>query len=193
MGSVQFDHLNSLTRKIWEWCQSRNIYLFASYIKSSDNKEADAASRTVSNNDTEWELNSTAFQDIVNTFGFPEIDLFASRLNYKCKKFVSWTRDPEAYAIDAFTTSWKPYFFYAFPTFCLLLRVLQKIHHENATGIVVVPFWPSQVWFPLFMSLLSTKPLYFSPANDLLSLPTRTPHPLWKDLTLVAGILSPKR
>ena len=32
----------------------------------------------------------------------PDIDLFASRINYKCKKYVSYQTDPGAYAVDAF-------------------------------------------------------------------------------------------
>lgn len=33
----------------------------------------------------------------------------------------------------------------------MLLRVIQKIIHDRAEGIVVVPWWPSQPWFPLFL------------------------------------------
>lgn len=54
MGSVQFPELNILTRKIWQWCEQRNPFLFASYIKSKDNKEADAESRFL-NTDTQLE------------------------------------------------------------------------------------------------------------------------------------------
>ncbi|KAJ8966835.1 hypothetical protein NQ314_003278, partial [Rhamnusium bicolor] len=47
MGSVQYPKLNSLSRTIWQWCEKRNIFLYASYIKSSNNNEADADSRSL--------------------------------------------------------------------------------------------------------------------------------------------------
>lgn len=37
----------------------------------------------------------------------PEIDLFASRMNYQISKYVSWRPEPETYAVDAFSISWK--------------------------------------------------------------------------------------
>ncbi|KAL4718583.1 hypothetical protein ACJJTC_018224 [Scirpophaga incertulas] len=73
--------------------------------------------------DIEWELADYAFQDIVTKFGYPEIDLFASRINNKCKRYVSWHIDPDAYAINAFTIPWSGYFFYAFPPFSMILNL----------------------------------------------------------------------
>ncbi|KAI8441961.1 hypothetical protein MSG28_005632 [Choristoneura fumiferana] len=106
MGGVQFPHLNNLARQIWQWCEMRNIWLFASYINTRDNTEADEESRKL-NPDTEWELSDLAFQKIIDHFGQPEVDLFASRANAKCQTYVSWKRDPEAFCIDAFTINWS--------------------------------------------------------------------------------------
>jgi hypothetical protein len=50
----------------------------------------------------------------------PSIDLFASRLNYKCKPYVAFRPDPEAQAINAFHISWVNMCFYAFPPFCII-------------------------------------------------------------------------
>ena len=81
--------------------------------------------------------------------------MFASRYNNKCNNYVSWFPDPNAYAVDAFTLQWNKIFFYAFPPFSLLSRMLQKIMREKATGIVIVPWWPAQpwAWFPMFNSM----------------------------------------
>lgn len=102
MGSVQFVKLNNITQQIWSWCEKRNIFRFGSYINSKDNIEADRESRRV-HKETEWSLADYPFQKIVEVFGTPSIDLFASRLNHKCDDFISWMRDPEALAVDAFT------------------------------------------------------------------------------------------
>lgn len=189
MGSIQHPLLNNLSRKIWQWCEHRKIVIFASYIKSVHNTEADRESRNL-DVETEWSLNDAYFEKIILYFGKPVIDLFASRHNTKCGRFVSWKRDPDAWAVDAFTLSWKIFFFYAFPPFSLILRILQKIIEDKAEGILVVPLWPAQAWFPLFNSLLIEEPLYFPPSRDSLLSANRIPHPLWPSLTLVAGVLS---
>ena len=35
-----------------------------------------------------------------------------------------------------------------FPPFGLILRVLQKIEHDEAECVLVVPLWTTQAWFP---------------------------------------------
>nr|CAH7719004.1 unnamed protein product [Callosobruchus chinensis] len=94
-GSVKFQHLNKATKLIWEWCENKNISVFASYVASSENFKADKESRSLSI-DTEYELNHSAFSSIIQKFGEPEIDLFASRINNKCKKYISWFPDPNS-------------------------------------------------------------------------------------------------
>lgn len=126
MGSVQFPVLNKLSTSIWQWCEARNIFIFASYIRSQNNVEADSESRRTLAQETEWQLSDTAFGKIVSSFGSPDIDLFASRANRKCHKYISWLGDSECASVDAFKGDWKTYFFYTFPPFPLILRVLQK-------------------------------------------------------------------
>ncbi|XP_066590898.1 uncharacterized protein [Prorops nasuta] len=153
MGGVQYPKLNQISREIWQFCEKRDIWIFASYIASKENEEADAASRT-NHIDIEWELADWAFRKVCKEFGEIDIDLFASRENKKCNRYISWKLDSGAYCVDAFTVSWKEFKFYAFPPFSLLLRTLQKIKSEQAQGIVIAPFWPSQTWYPLWNDML---------------------------------------
>ena len=111
----------------------RQIYLYASYIASSDNIEADTLSR-IRNEDTVWEPNYKYFEGIVNEFGATSIDLFTTRYNTKCKKFFSWAPDPAAAQVDAFTVQCNKLKFYAFPPFCLILQVLTKPHEKKLPG-----------------------------------------------------------
>ena len=191
MGGIQFPILGNLAREIWKWCENNDIWIHASYISSSDNVIADSESRSTQT-EIEWFLSAKAFSYIKLQFNEPEIDLFATRVNTKCAKYISWFPDPSATAIDAFTLNWAKYYFYAFPPFSLISRVLQKIMNDKATGIVVVPQWKTQPWFPMFTSMLTTEPIIFMPCTDLLLSPSSTPHPLAKNLTLVAGKLSGK-
>lgn len=104
MGGVQFEQYDRLTKDIWQWCERRNIWIFASYISSKSNFEADTESRRAQEN-IDFALSNEGFDLIVSEFGRPDIDLFASRENAKCDLYVSYKRDPFSIAVDAFTIS----------------------------------------------------------------------------------------
>ncbi|XP_070530006.1 uncharacterized protein [Cardiocondyla obscurior] len=105
-GSVQYPYLSDISRQIWQWCEERNIFIFASYIASVENIIADAESR-VTDPDTEWSLSHSAFQQINKNFGPFDVDIFASLLNAKCDVYISWFPDPGSFSVDAFTLSWS--------------------------------------------------------------------------------------
>lgn len=194
LGGVKFPAPNAITRELWQWCEARNIWVFAEYIASKENFEADAESR-VSNIDTEWGLSMSAFNEIQRKFGKPTLDLFASRINKKCRRYCSWQYDPEATLMNVFTCCWAEDFWYAFPPppFSLIPRVLRKIREDEARGIVVAPLWPTQAWFPEFERMLLKDPIILGPSNDLLLSPCRKiQHPLASQLSLIVGVLCGK-
>ena len=189
MGGIKFPYLNQVTKELWEWCIHRNIWVFAEYIASKENV-ADFDSR-ISNIDTKWELSHQAFSKILEVFGIPNIDLFVTRSNCKCSKFCSWQKDPECFAVNAFTISWKNFYWYAFPPFSLIPRVLKKVREEKSRGIIVVPFWDTQPWYPLFLELCSYNKITFKPDLNLLLSPCRSQHhPLADQLSLIAAVVS---
>ena len=47
---------------------------------------------------------------------------------------MAWKPDPGAAAVDAFTIPWNQYF-YAFPPFCILGKILAKIEEERSDGV----------------------------------------------------------
>ena len=92
--------------------------------------------------------------ETVNLFNVtPEIDLFASALNHQVPKYISWNPDQEAFAIDAFSISWANIKFYAFPPFSLIWVSISKIKREGASGVMVIPLWNTQFWFPMMVYL----------------------------------------
>lgn len=188
MGGVRFPHLNDVAKKLWQWCEARHIFVFASYISSQDNEVADAESRK-SNKDDEWILTDNAYNTIENKLGSSEIDLFASRINKKCNLYVSWHRDPEAFAINAFTMDWNNLRFYAFPPVAVILKVLRKIITDRAIGIVVVPLWKTQPWYPLFMQLLCSDLVTITPSDNALLCDSNSSQ-MQRSVTLIAGKLS---
>lgn len=192
MGGTRFRNLHELVKELWEWCMARNIWLFAEYVASKENP-ADEGSR-LTNIDTEWELAPYAFNLVREKFGNPTIDLFASRVNKKCNTYCSWERDSEALLINAMTFDWSQYYWYAFPPFSLIPRILKKIIEEGSRGIIVVPYWVGQPWFPIFTELLDSEMLILSPSDSLLLSPCRNLiHPLAQKLTLVSAVLQGRR
>ena len=109
-------------------------------IPGCENLEADKVSRTFRRY-TEWCLKKALFKNACAKLSVtPNIDLFASRINYQITPYVSYRADPAAFAINAFHVSWQHHLFYTFSPFILITRVLQKIQE------VLVLKWPFQPW-----------------------------------------------
>ena len=160
-----------------------SILIFSSYIKSDKSEEADGESRFCFV-DAEWKLGMKYFRQIEKYWKEPDIDLFAYLNNAKSEKYVSWKGDINAIALDAFMVSRK--FFLAFPLFSMILPVIQKIIFEKAEGILVVFYWPTQVWFPLFEKLLIGGCWYLIRHMICYFSRFREPYPLSVSLALVA-------
>ena len=192
MGTCHSRLNNQLAHQIWLWCIDHRVWLTVTHIPGKQNIEADRESR-LSRRETEWALQKPLFNASIKKLGVKlDVDLFASRLNFQLKPYVSYKPDPEAQAINAFHVSWKGYTFYAFPPFSVLQRVLQKISDEEATGLLVVPNWPTQIWWPYLMHMLIDFPVILPRKEDTLYLPAQPQllHPLHKKLQLLVCHLS---
>jgi hypothetical protein len=189
LGGCKSPRCHSIAKNIWEWVQSHGGYLTATYINTKDNVIADSLSRK-QHDESDFMLGKAYFNHICMKFGNPEIDLFASYKSAQCKKYISFLPDPGSCWVDAFTYSWSDNFFYAFPPFNMIQRVLNKIVNDNGKGIVVVPDWPSQSWYPTYKSLLTCQCMYLKPDPTLIMCPyvNRT-HQL-STITLMVGVLS---
>ena len=149
-------------------------------------------SRKFSDN-TEWQLNPKIFQNWIQKRGKPEIGLFASRLNHQTKPYIAWQPDPEALAVDAFTVNWGKWLTYIFPPLSLIQRFLTKIEADQAEGILIVPQWPTAVWFPQILRLRIQPPLTLPRGRHTLRLVhTDEIHPLHKNLQLFVVPFSEK-
>ena len=192
MGTSHSVDCNWLTFQLWSWCKDRNIWVSAAHIPGKDNKAADAQSRKI-NLDAEWKLNPNFLAEALEVLHFePNVDLFASRINFQYKDYFSFKADPEAVAVDAFVVPWTDIKLYAFPLFSVILRMLSKIQREKATGIVIVPEWHTQVWWPLLLTLLKADPRRLPRRFSVLQLPAYPEeiHPLLPKLQLLACLVS---
>ena len=179
MGGIKSTACNDMAQEIWLCCVKREIWLSACHIPGSTNVGADIESRQI-NSSTEWSLNLDVFADLDQMWGPFEMDLFASRLNFKVSNYVSWKPDPGAKYVNAFFMSWKEYYFYAFPPFSVITACLQKIEQI-------------QPWFTPLLHLLVDNPVLLPQSNHLLTEQhNHALHPLRKQLRLMACKLSGK-
>ena len=116
MGGIKSADCNNIARQIWLWCIEREIWLSSCHIPGSMNMEADSESRVFSTS-TEWSLHPEVFDHINEMWGPFEIDLFASRLNFKIPTYVSWKPDPDVKQVNALFMQWGKYLFLCFSPF----------------------------------------------------------------------------
>jgi hypothetical protein len=136
-------------------------------------------------------LDSNVFLQLAKLWSKPTMDLFASRLNCQISKFTSWKPDPDAVVIDAFSIPWSNEYYYMFPPFSLITRCVQKIINDQSECLIILPLWPTQIWYPLVMELLIQRPVMLPRKRKLLSIPqTDKIHPLQNQMRLIACRLS---
>ena len=81
-GGIKSIECHRTVKVIWEWAIERRIIISAEHITGSQNVLADEASRVI-DVDTEWELSSQIYAQIIEKCWQFCIDLFASSLNAK--------------------------------------------------------------------------------------------------------------
>ena len=70
------------------------------------------------------------------------------------------------------------------PPFSIILKTIRKIMEDKATGLFVVPHWPTQFWCPYLASMLIAQAIILPRKHKLLYLPAEPEriHPLSKSL-----------
>lgn len=171
MGGVQSKECNAEAKLIWNYCEQNKLWLIPAHIAGKLNVQADSASHNFTD-DVEWELSNKLWDKIVNKWGQPDIDMFASRINNKCDTFISWFPQPEAWLIDAFSIAWDipNKCLYFFPPFSLVGRVLTNIIRYRCRAILILPDWQSQQWVALATKKATTFMLFRKHKSNL------TPH-----------------
>ena len=98
----------ALTRRL-------EVTLQVRHIPGCLNVIADRLSRKGQIQQTEWSLNPLVFKQICQARSTPNLDLFATHENAKLPVYVSPVPDPQAWAVDAMSISWKGMDAYAYP------------------------------------------------------------------------------
>ena len=94
--------------------------------------------------------------------------------------------------MDGLSLCWRDLDLYAFPPLSVMSQVLGKVKREGAMGVVVVPRWTTQVWWPLLTRRLIADPVLLPSIAGFLTLPSQPAkkHSLLPQLRLMVCSIS---
>ncbi|XP_044144824.1 uncharacterized protein LOC122933830 [Bufo gargarizans] len=189
-GGTRCPLLQDLADQIFIWAEREVRSISATHLKGSQNSRADFLSRHRIDAG-EWNLNKQVFRQVCQLWGYPEIDLFASRGNSQLDCFYSLNPSENPVAVDALAQNWDMKLAYAFPPFPLIPAVLKKMRTSTTTLILVAPDWSKRAWYPILREMSIKDPYPLPDRKDLL---TQGPleHPNLNKLRLTAWILRGK-
>ena len=141
--------MNDLVKRIHLELASIGASLYeAIWIKGSLlNQKADQMSHW--RDQDNWELAISTVELLRQVFGPWDVDQFADQHNAKAPVFNSLFYTPGTAAVDAFSQDWGHVMNLLVPPLYLVMRVLQHLIKDQAQGILVVPRWEAQPWWPL--------------------------------------------
>lgn len=189
-GETRSLPLLNLATEVWNWCLANNIIIQAQHVPGVENTIADVESRrTFFKN--QWQIRPQVFKQLNQLWGPHSVDLFADRTTKLLPRYVSWLKDPHAIHTDAFSCPWTTWGnLFINPPWNLISRVLSKLINEEIPQVtMVVPYWPSAIWFPL-ITKMATQPPLFLQAQDIQTTSPMTKHPLQNNWMLSVWRLS---
>ena len=189
-GGTRVPYLSKRTEFLLLLCQDQNFQLRARHVPGKLNIIADFLSRPHCVLHTEWTLARRVLQPVWQTWHRPMVDLFATKFNNILDLYVSPVPDPEAWAVDALSIPWKGFQGYAFPPIPILGKVIKKARLDQASLILICPYWPAQPWFPDLLQLTHVPPLALQVSKKALVQPrSGIPHGNPSTLNLHAWLL----
>ena len=132
---------------IFKLCLRNNVRLEVEWIPRSENEQADFVSRLIDTDD--WSISEELFKILSQKWGPFTIDCFACFYNKKLDRYFSRFWNPESSGVDAFTQDWSGENCLLVPPVVLISSVLKHIFLCKAKGTLVIPWWPSSVFWPL--------------------------------------------
>ena len=137
--------------EVYEWANKNGISLLPTETRrlytGRDLSFADDWSRTKDR--TSWTTTRAARNRMRETFGRPELDLFADADNAAADTWFTRYNQPGTAGTDALAQSWPTdKLLLAVPPFSLIPRVLEHAESEHARVLLVHPVWHAAPWWP---------------------------------------------
>ncbi len=148
-GSMKRD-LNPIAENITDICEQSDIDLQVKWLRRNKNMIADKLSRFIDLDD--WGISPHLLERLQNTWCTADVDRFATEKNAKLKCYISHFNCPGTEAIDSFVQNWAGVVNLLVPPPQLNPQTLQHLVKCRAKGILVVPFWKANKFWPFLFS-----------------------------------------
>ena len=180
-GSSRSRALLRICEELFKLARTKNVQLSASYLPGNQNTWTDSLSRKATST-IDWSLKQEEFDLLTRRYGQPQIDLFASNNNAKCRKFLSLVTKTAEGGPDALTENWNRWqYVYLFPppNTKLMMKVIYRLRAFQGQVLMITPLWEAQPWVH---DLLQWCPNPHPLAREALE--ERIPEEMWKSLRL---------
>ena len=167
-GGTRSARLLRVSQSLLTWASPRLASLRAVYLPGAQNRAADFLSRRKPP-PGEWRLHPEVVESMWGLFGRAEVDLFASEESAHCPLWFSWAEASSPLGQDALAHDWPDRPLYAYPPLPLVLPTLQRVLLQGHRLLLVAPFWPGRLWYPLLLRLCCSSPWRLPDRRDLLS------------------------
>ena len=147
-GSSRSLPLLRASENLMSLAASRHLTLSALHLPGRHNVWADALSRS-EDSSVEWSLHPDTFSDLVDLFGQPDIDLFASVENHHLPLYLTRSLPTAAGGPDALLTTWTSWsYVYLFPppAAVVMSAVCRRLRDFRGRVLLVAPLWKAQPW-----------------------------------------------
>ena len=139
-------NLHDIAHDIFTFCHVNRVTLTPQWIPRNLNLYADTISKKIDYDD--WSTTPEFFAYLDGVWGPHTVDRFASQKNAQLIRFNSRFYVPGTETIDAFSVSWADENNWLVPPVHCVTRVIQHMIASQASGTLVVPFWPSSIFWP---------------------------------------------
>lgn len=149
--------LQNIAMTIFGICIKNNIELDAQWIPREYNEQADLLSRYIDKDD--WAINPKVFKLLDASWGAHTFDRFASYYNSQLLRYNSRFSSPGSSGVDAFSQDWSNENNWLCPPVSLIIQTVRKLQSCNGSGTLIIPEWPSGLFWPyLHSSAMTFKP-----------------------------------
>lgn len=165
-GGGTWRDLNLMVKEIFRYVMEdlESEVVGVEWIKgNTDNILADALSREVDLDD--WMISQAWFNKLQQRWACT-VDRFADDLNKRLPRFNSRFWCPGAEAVDAFRQDWVGELNWLCPPLGILHRVVRQVVEQGAVGVLVVPRWEAQPWWPMLKGII-VEGVQLGPAEDV--------------------------
>ena len=164
----------SIALDIFDFCRTFNVRFVSQWVPRELNTCADDISNIIDFDD--WYTTQGFFAHLDHIWGPHIVDRFANALYANLPRFNSRFRVLGTEAVDPFLVSWAAENNWLVPPVHCIIRVIQHLLVCSAFGALVVPYWPSNAFWPfLFASSLDCQPcivdsIYFPDLSGIFAL-----------------------